>query len=93
MTVRLLEGTAEVCGVPLVEQRAYSWGRGAKFAVFTWYGCKLVVTGLPGGAGSSGGAASGSIAYTSDETPMVCCTFGGRAQPLHPVATSSGPVR
>jgi polyribonucleotide 5'-hydroxyl-kinase len=43
VTVTLLEGSAECFGAPLAERTPYTWGRGAKFAVFTWYGCRLRV--------------------------------------------------
>ena len=67
VTVVLLEGSAEVYGFPLAEGRRYRWGRGAKVAVFTWYGCRLRVTGL----GENDVDKDHSHVYVSDETPMV----------------------
>lgn len=62
VTVQLLSGSAEVFGVPLAleGEKTYSWGQGDKLAVFTWYGCKLKVSGL-----------KDSMVYISDETPML----------------------
>lgn len=64
VTVTLEEGSAEVFGVPLAEGKGYSWGRGEKLAIFTWYGCRLRLVGLSSPSTSS-------LAYVSDETPMV----------------------
>jgi|MDSY01.1.fsa_nt_gb polyribonucleotide 5'-hydroxyl-kinase len=67
VTVVLLEGSAEVYGFPLAEGRPYRWGRGDKVAVFTWYGCRLRVTGI----GENDVDKDHSHVYVSDETPMV----------------------
>ena len=63
VTVELLDGSAEIFGLPLVGHRLYRWGRDDKIAIFTWYGCRLRVSGLPDGGQSH--------VYVSDETPMV----------------------
>ncbi|MDP5016304.1 MAG: hypothetical protein NWQ43_03175, partial [Dolichospermum sp.] len=57
--VELLDGSAEVFGVPLTPGRPYVWGRGDKFAVFTWYGCQLKVSGLGGGVEGGGSTVGG----------------------------------
>ena len=43
------------------------WHRGAKLAVFTWYGCTLVVVAPVAPAG---------VVYVSDETPMQVFIIG-----------------
>jgi polyribonucleotide 5'-hydroxyl-kinase len=61
LTLRLVEGTAEIFGVEMAWHRDYSFIN-ENFAIFTWYGCKVDAT-------SSGK----SQLYVSDETPMVSC--------------------
>ena len=60
-TVKLVlcKGTAEVFGTELVSNHVYSFPPGARLAVYTWYGCEVVVNGDP------------HRCYKSDTTPMV----------------------
>ena len=55
----LCKGTAEVFGTELVSNHEYSFPPGARLAVYTWYGCEVVVNGDP------------HKCYKSDTTPMV----------------------
>lgn len=55
----LCKGTAEVFGTELVSNHVYSFPPGARLAVYTWYGCEVVVNGDP------------HRCYKSDTTPMV----------------------
>ncbi|KAG0249492.1 hypothetical protein BG011_009254 [Mortierella polycephala] len=56
--LRLVTGTAEVFGTELAQKIDYEFS-GRKIAVFTWHGCKLLVTGHC------------SVEYIANETPMV----------------------
>eukprot|EP00607_Mallomonas_marina_P002237 CAMPEP_0182439140 /NCGR_PEP_ID=MMETSP1167-20130531/86253_1 /TAXON_ID=2988 /ORGANISM="Mallomonas Sp, Strain CCMP3275" /LENGTH=405 /DNA_ID=CAMNT_0024632771 /DNA_START=29 /DNA_END=1243 /DNA_ORIENTATION=- len=58
MQLQLIEGNAEIFGVEMALNRDYSF-TDESFAVFTWYGCKLEMTG------------SCQSSYVSSETPMV----------------------
>ena len=55
----LCKGTAEVFGTELVSNHVYCFPPGAKLAVYTWYGCEVIVNGDP------------NRCYKSDTTPMV----------------------
>lgn len=57
VTLKLKSGSAELFGVELAPDRAYTL-RDRKVAVFTWFGCVLEVGGTP------------DVAYVSEETPM-----------------------
>jgi polyribonucleotide 5'-hydroxyl-kinase len=59
VVLELKDGLAEVFGTELVCGNRYVFGPGSKFAVFSWYGCTVSVTGTP------------EIAYVAKETPMV----------------------
>ncbi|CAH1238295.1 polyribonucleotide 5'-hydroxyl-kinase Clp1-like [Branchiostoma lanceolatum] len=59
ITLELSEGMAEVFGTELVKNKKFTFGSGAKVAVFTWHGCKVVLHGRT------------EFAYVSKDTPMV----------------------
>ncbi|KAG0049992.1 hypothetical protein BGZ83_005199 [Gryganskiella cystojenkinii] len=56
--LRLVTGTAEIFGTELGQNVDYEFS-GRKIAVFTWHGCKLLVTGTC------------AVEYLAEETPMV----------------------
>ncbi|GJJ71306.1 polyribonucleotide 5'-hydroxyl-kinase [Entomortierella parvispora] len=56
--LRLVTGTAEIFGTELGQNVDYEFS-GRKIAIFTWHGCKLLVTGTC------------SVEYFAAETPMV----------------------
>lgn len=58
ITIRMTRGTAEVFGMELPEGKEQSFEK-CKFAVFTWGGCDITVTGAC------------EVCYKSEETPMV----------------------
>lgn len=57
--VELLDGTAEIFGTELVHHKRYTFGSGARIAVFSWHGCKLELAGVTDSA------------YVATHTPMV----------------------
>lgn len=57
LTLRLIEGNAEIFGIELAMNKEYKF-LDENFAVFTWYGCKIEASG-------------GGAMYTADSTPMV----------------------
>eukprot|EP00058_Branchiostoma_floridae_P009643 XP_002595131.1 hypothetical protein BRAFLDRAFT_118599 [Branchiostoma floridae] len=59
ITLELSEGLAEVFGTELVKNKKFTFGSGAKVAVFTWHGCKVILHGRT------------EFAYVSKDTPMV----------------------
>ncbi|KAF8320602.1 uncharacterized protein EI90DRAFT_2606309 [Cantharellus anzutake] len=59
LTIKLVEGNAEVFGAELAEGRPYVFWAECKACVFTWHGCKLEVTG------------QASTEYISEETSMA----------------------
>mmetsp|Transcript_8160 Transcript_8160/g.36397 ORF Transcript_8160/g.36397 Transcript_8160/m.36397 type:complete len:478 (+) Transcript_8160:922-2355(+) len=65
VTVTLLSGEAEILGVEMAQNKAYSISN-RKLPVFTWHGCELSVSGPT------------DFAYTASETPMpvYANTFG-----------------
>ncbi|KAG9067261.1 Cleavage polyadenylation factor subunit clp1 [Linnemannia hyalina] len=56
--LRLVTGTAEVFGTELGQNVDYEFS-GRKIAVFTWHGCKILITGTC------------SVEYIANETPML----------------------
>jgi polyribonucleotide 5'-hydroxyl-kinase len=44
VTVQLLEGYAEIFGVEMAQQKEYSFVD-QNFSIFTWYGCKIGISG------------------------------------------------
>eukprot|EP01036_Dinobryon_divergens_P056254 gene56254-75112_t len=58
MTIQLLDGNAEIFGIEMAINRDYTF-HDQSIAVFTWYGCKLEMTG------------NCQSSYISTETPMV----------------------
>uniref|UniRef100_A0A2R5LJW0 Protein CLP1 homolog n=2 Tax=Ornithodoros turicata TaxID=34597 RepID=A0A2R5LJW0_9ACAR len=59
VTVELKSGLAEIFGAELVKNRKFTFGAGAKVAVFTWHGCTLELCGKT------------EVAYVAKETPMI----------------------
>ncbi|XP_054933306.1 protein CLP1 homolog isoform X1 [Dermacentor andersoni] len=59
VTVELKSGLAEIFGVELVKNKKFTFGPGAKVAVFTWHGCTLELSGKT------------EVAYVAKETPMI----------------------
>ncbi|XP_057707139.1 polyribonucleotide 5'-hydroxyl-kinase Clp1 [Corythoichthys intestinalis] len=57
--LELLTGMAEVFGSELNRNKKYTFGPGAKIAVFTWHGCSVNLYGKP------------EVAYVSKDTPML----------------------
>jgi len=57
MTVRLMEGTAEIFGMEMAPNKEYKF-IDESFAIFSWYGCKIECSG-------------GGTMYKADSTPMV----------------------
>lgn len=57
--LQLKEGKAELFGTELVKQKPYEFHTGAKVAIFTYHGCKLLVKGEM------------DVHYIAKETPMV----------------------
>jgi polyribonucleotide 5'-hydroxyl-kinase len=57
LTVKLVDGTAEVFGIELAKGKEYQF-RNQNIAIFTWYGCKLETQG-------------DAEMYVADSTPMV----------------------
>ncbi|KAL3250133.1 hypothetical protein MRX96_055731 [Rhipicephalus microplus] len=60
VTVELKSGLAEIFGVELVKNKKFTFGPGAKVAVFTWHGCTLEISFL-----------RTEVAYVAKETPMI----------------------
>merc|ERR1719397_1846021 len=60
VVVELLSGNAEIFGTEMVAHNKYQFQRGAKFAVFTFQGCRVQVQG-----------SMEVEPYTSKETPML----------------------
>ena len=60
VTVELRAGTAEVFGTEMVQNKVYRFQQGAKFSVFTYDGCQVMVRGR-----------MEVQPYTSKETPMI----------------------
>lgn len=60
VTVQLTKGIAEIFGTELVHNKKYTFRSGAKFAIFTYHGCTVAVTGE-----------MDVQPYTSKETPMI----------------------
>ena len=60
VTVELKTGVAEIFGTEMVANNKYMFKRGAKFAVFTFHGCQILILGN-----------LGIQPYTSSETPMI----------------------
>jgi len=58
-TVTIVDGQAEIFGTELVRNKHYTFGSGAKIAVYTWHGCVVEVVGAL------------EVGYVSGETPMV----------------------
>ncbi|KAK8775595.1 hypothetical protein V5799_031063 [Amblyomma americanum] len=44
VTIELKSGLAEIFGVELVKNKKFTFGPGAKVAVFTWHGCTLEIS-------------------------------------------------
>lgn len=61
-TVTLLSGMAELFGTELVKSKIYEFTTGAKVAIFTYHGCKIVIKGQT------------DVCYVAKETPMVSLT-------------------
>ncbi|XP_065846562.1 polyribonucleotide 5'-hydroxyl-kinase Clp1-like [Oscarella lobularis] len=59
VTLKLLDGTAEIFGTELPPSQQFSFADGAKVAVFTWHGCRVQLRGRP------------LHPYVSTDTPMV----------------------
>jgi polyribonucleotide 5'-hydroxyl-kinase len=59
ITVELKSGFAELYGTELVKAKKYTFLQGAKFAVFSYQGCVLLLTGEP------------DVCYIARETPMI----------------------
>ncbi|XP_077515565.1 protein CLP1 homolog isoform X2 [Amblyomma americanum] len=59
VTIELKSGLAEIFGVELVKNKKFTFGLGAKVAVFTWHGCTLELCGKT------------EVAYVAKETPMI----------------------
>uniref|UniRef100_A0A023F4J3 Protein CLP1 homolog n=2 Tax=Triatoma infestans TaxID=30076 RepID=A0A023F4J3_TRIIF len=59
VTLELKNGYAEIFGTELVKGKTYTFGIGAKLAVFTWQGCTLELKGRK------------DISYVAKETPMM----------------------
>jgi len=57
--ITIVDGQAEIFGTELVRNKHYTFGSGAKVAVFTWHGCVVEVEGEI------------EVGYISGETPMV----------------------
>lgn len=57
--LQLLDGKAEIFGTELAPNKEYTFLPGAKVAVFTWHGCRLILRGKTEGT------------YIASETPMV----------------------
>jgi len=60
VTVELRTGVAEIFGTEMVANHKYVFKTGAKFAVFSYHGCQILITGN-----------LGIQPYTSSETPMI----------------------
>jgi len=60
VTVELRTGVAEIFGSEMVANHKYTFKTGAKFAVFSYHGCQILITGN-----------LGIQPYTSSETPMI----------------------
>ena len=60
VTVELKTGVAEIFGTEMVANNKYTFKTGAKFAVFTYHGCQILIIGN-----------LGIQPYTSSETPMI----------------------
>jgi len=58
LKLELLEGRGEIFGSELVIAKKYEFGPNAKFSVFTWFGCKVRLSG------------NWEAAYVSKDTPM-----------------------
>jgi polyribonucleotide 5'-hydroxyl-kinase len=58
VVIQLKGGSAELFGIELAKERDYIF-RKCQLAIFTWYGCELLVKGKC------------EVSYTSDETPMA----------------------
>lgn len=56
---QLIEGLAELFGTELRPEQKYTFQKGAKVAIFTFYGCKLRLIGKP------------EVEYVAMETPMT----------------------
>lgn len=59
VSIKLLDGVAEVFGTEIPSNRTLTFDSGSKVAVFTWHGCKVQLEG------------EAQHAYVSTETPMV----------------------
>ncbi|XP_018014894.1 protein CLP1 homolog isoform X2 [Hyalella azteca] len=59
VSLKLLDGKAEIFGTELAPNKQYTFLPGAKVAVFTWHGCRLRLMGKTTGT------------YIATETPMV----------------------
>jgi polyribonucleotide 5'-hydroxyl-kinase len=68
LTLRLLEGNAEIFGVEMAPNKEYHFSD-ENFAVYTWYGCKLEANTNSNSPSSVN--MSMSSAYKADTTPNV----------------------
>ncbi len=82
VSVELKSGMAEIFGTELVQNTPYEFPSGAKFSVFTYHGCQVMVRGR-----------SEISPYTSKETPMITyANVHAGLEELRQAAENAGPA-
>jgi polyribonucleotide 5'-hydroxyl-kinase len=70
LTLRIVEGIAEIFGAELALNKDYCF-RGRSFAVFTWFGCKLITELSHATTQNNAATHYNSHLYETDQTPMI----------------------